>query len=416
MRLLAAAQRLIHRGQVEQRASLNNPADSVSDVFADIMGDGSPLSVTARTSLGYAPISKAVEMIAGDVAKLPLCVYRRTDNEERAKDTRHPIHKITNLHGEPNEETTAFDFWFDLMHDALLTGRGKGLAWIDRVGPNPVGLYRLVAADWKPQRMGGRLFWVNYADKPVAIADEDMLVIRSRRIDGLTPDDPIKLYADTIRVGSSSQRFASKFFENGAHVGGILMIPPGASETATKNVENSVRAKEDPRNWFKSLVLRDGFRFQQTTVDPKQASLFEVDEATARHVARIYNIPPSKLGLSDTVSYNSLESENSFYYDSCLTPWLRRIQGQVCQKMLLPSEKRAGDVFVEHLIDALQWTDASARAAIATQGIASGWLLPEEVRRWHNLPKLPPKPATPAATPAGNNEPPPDPDPEDDSE
>ena len=364
------------------------------DVFASIFGyEGSQpaIPVTVKSTLGYPPITKAVNMIADDVAKIPINVFRR-DGDDRVKDSKHPVHKLVNLHGAPSESETAFDFWFDVMVDALLTGRGKGLAWIERDGPRPIGIHRLIAADWRPVKAGGKKYWANYGSPPIVISDEDVICIRGIQTDGLVPDDPIRLYADTLRVGISNQRFASNFFNNGAHVGGVLMAPPGASEPAIKNVEKAVTKKQDPSNWFKTLVLRDGFRWQTTTVDPKQASVVEIDEATTRHVARIYKLPPSKLGLSDTVSYNSLEQENRQYNDSTLTPWARRIQGQCNRKLLLPSERDAGDLFIEHHVDALQWADSTARANIATQGIQAGWLLANEVRRWHNLPALPPEP------------------------
>lgn len=382
---------LVRSRFVEQRSALNNPAKSLGEVFQSLFGpSGSSteaIHINRNTAASYPPIAQAVEMIAADCAKLPLVTYRRTGGGGRERDSSHRVHQLTNLNGSPNDETATFDFWFDVMFDALLTGKGKGLAWIERRGATPVGLYRLVASDWHPKRIGGRLFWVN-AGETIALHDEDVLVIRSKKINGLDPDDPVRMYADTLRVGVSTQRFASKFFENGAHVGGILLIPPGASDTAVETVERSVRAKENPANWFRSLVLRDGFKFQPTTVDPSQAKMAETDEATARHVARIYNLPPSKLGLQGTVSYNSLDSDNRQYYDSTLTPWLRRIQGQVNKKLFLPSEQRSGQWFAEHLIDALEWADTQSRATIATQGINSGWLTHNEVRAWHNLPPL----------------------------
>ncbi|MGV3486856.1 MAG: phage portal protein [Planctomycetaceae bacterium] len=376
----------------EQRSVVENPRSSAFDIFASIFGgDGSTgqLPVTAKSTLGYPPVCKAVNMIADDIAKLPINVYRRI-GEDRVKAPEHRAHQLINLNGSPNEEDTAFDFWFDVMVDALLMGEGKGLAWIQRKGPNPIGLYRLVASDWRPIRSGGKRYWANYGSPPIVIPDSDMIVIRGICTDGLTPDDPIKLFADTLRVGISNQRYASSFFSNGAHVGGVLMAPPGASEPAIANVEKAVTKKQDPANWFKTLVLRDGFRWQTTTVDPKEASVVEIDESTTRHVARIYKLPPSKLGLSDTVSYNSLEHENKQYYDSTLTPWARRIQGQCNKKLLTPSEQRSGELFIEHHIDALQWADSQSRATIGTQGIQAGWLEINEVRKWHNLPALTP--------------------------
>lgn len=372
----------------EERASIENPNTSLYEVMQSIFGGGSEdqVHVNTRSAAGYPPVAKAVGMIAEDVAKLPLHVYRR-DGEDRIRDRSHFAARIIGPRGMANEYTTTFDFWHDLMWDALL--RGRGLAWIERDGPRAIGLYRLDPDAWRPRVVGGRKWWANYGDPPITLPDADILVVRGTQLDGLNPDDPIVLFRETLRVGISAQRFASNFFGNGAHVGGILQAPPGASETAIKNVEKAVAGKVSPDSWFKTLILRDGFRWQKTTVDPKDANLGETDEASARHVARIFRIPPSKLGLSDTVSYNSLDQEQRQYLDSTLAAWLLRIAGQCNAKLLVPSQFRTGNVYIEHLVDALQWTDAQTKASIATQGIQSGWLRPNEVRRWHNMPSLP---------------------------
>jgi HK97 family phage portal protein len=374
--------------KTESRSSLENPSTRLVDWIGEQLGlsggDTGGVSVTERTAIGYGPFSKAVQMIASDVAKIPLNTYERM-GDDREKMPMHPSHQLINLTtAVPNPHTTPFDLWFDFMADVLIFGRG--LLWIERRGSVPVGLYRLHPRAWRPVEYQGTRYWANYAARPVVWNDADIIAVRGLRLDGLNPEDPIAQYRDTLSVGINLQKFASQFFGNGAHVGGILQAPPGAGEKAIENVENSVRAKENKSNWFKTLVLRDGFQWKQTTIDPQAAQMTELDEVACRHVARIFNLPPSKLGLSDTVSYNSLEQENRQYLDSTLTPWLRRIQGQCNAKLLLPSERQK--LFIEHLIDALQWADATSRASIANQGIQGKWLTVDEVRRWHNLPPM----------------------------
>lgn len=368
--------------------------------------DNGGAQVTRTSSLGYGPVAKAVQMIAADVAKLPLNVYQRV-GQDRDKVANHPAHKLINLiSGTPNSHTTPFDLWFDFMVDALIYG--KGLLWIDRLGTTPVGLYRLHPNAWRPVEYNGQRYWANYAQRPIVWNEADVICVRGFRLDGLNPADPINLYRESLSMGINVQKFACQFFGNGAHVGGILAVPEGASTKAIDNVEKQVEAKARVTNWFKTLVLRDGFKWQSTTVDLQAGQVAEMDEQSARHVARIYNLPPSKLGLSDTVSYNSLEQENQQYLDSTLTPWLRRIQGQCNSKLLTTTER--GDRFIEHLIDALAWADATTRSTIAQQGVGR-WLTTDEVRRWYNLGPVDQKAleasrsatAQPAADPAGTS-------------
>lgn len=362
--------------------SMENPNVSIVDALqSSIQGFGNALTI--EKIAGYPPVAQAVGMVAGDCASLPLCVYKR-EGVDRKKQSDHEAHRLINLDGSPNEYDTVFDMWFDFFHDALL--RGCGLLWIERRGIQPVAMHRLDPDSWEPKKHNGRKYWVNYGSPPIVLNDVDVIHHSGVRLDGLHPSSPIRRYADTFKVGTSLQKYASSFFENGAHVGGVLKAPPGASPSAIDNVEEGVRTKSNPMNWFKTLILRDGFEFIKTSASPKEASVGELDEAETRHVAQIYNIPPSRLGLKDSVAYNSLEQEEKRYIRSTCGPHLRRVMAQCNRKLLRPSQSQTH--FVEYLIDALQWTDGASRATIATQGIQAKWLLPNEVRRWHNLPQI----------------------------
>ncbi len=343
-------------------------------------------SLTVEKLAGYPPVAQAVGMIAGDCAAIPLHVFRRS-GKDRDRDPGHEAEDLVNLNGIPNDFSTAFDLWFDFYHDALL--RGAGLLWIDRIGIRPVGLYRLDPDAWRPIQVDRKRFWVNYGSPPIVIPEADVIHHSGVRLDGITPTSPIRRYADTFKTGTSLQKFAASFFENGAHIGGILKAPPGAQAKAIDNVEEGVRAKQNPANWFKTLILRDGFDFIRTSSDPKSAQMPELDEAETRHVAQIYNVPPSRLGLKDSVAYNSLEQEETRYFRSACGPHLIRVRSQCNRKLLRPSERRSH--FIDYTIDAMQWTDAAARALIATQGVQGKWLTVDEVRRWHNLPPMPPE-------------------------
>ncbi len=61
---------------------LENPSISLRDpvVWASIFGGGETdagVSVTPRTAMGYPPLWRAISLVAGDVAKMPLQIFRR---------------------------------------------------------------------------------------------------------------------------------------------------------------------------------------------------------------------------------------------------------------------------------------------------------------------------------------------------
>lgn len=349
-------------------------------------------TLTASSVAGYPPVSQCLQMIAGDCARLPLVVKRRDDNDALPVEATHYAQRLIDPWGRPNDEDTQFDLFFDWYFDALLWG--GGYLWIDRRGAMPVALYRLLPdRTWRVDR-GGRVFFVTHVFDEAAgkhvrqiLPHEDVLYLEGIRI-GEDSSNPVALYRNTFRAALNAQEFTARYFDQGTQAGGILMVPPGAGEQAIKNTQAQVNARSDKDNWFRTLVLKDGFRWQSTTADLKSATTVELDEQSARAVARIFNIPPSKLGIRDSMSYNSRESDRQEYLDSCLSSWLIQGRSQVHRKLILPSEQAS--VIVDYTVDELALLNLDARANWASKGLADGWLEVDEARR---VMKLPPRKA-----------------------
>src|SRR5690606_18096908 len=103
-----------------------------------------------------APVYQAVSAISGDIAKLPLGVYRRLENSGRELDRSHPAFPRIQLLGQANPELSAFKFWRRMMVSALLWQ--NAWAWIERDAMGrPLGLYPLLPDRTGYIRVGGQL-------------------------------------------------------------------------------------------------------------------------------------------------------------------------------------------------------------------------------------------------------------------
>lgn len=400
MGLLAAA-----RSMTRERRAVTELQGGTADVRylqPNAWLDDSSPSITRVA--GYPPVSQALQMIAGDCAKMPAMVFKQTA-DGRIPQRQHDLLSLIGLWGAPNQTDTSFDMLFDWFFHALLWGRS--FIYVVRDGAKPVELLPLLPDRTHPITFQGRRYFETEVrgDGPARkeyLPNDDVLYLEGINLEGLHPQHPVNLYRDTFTQALNAVDFTSKFFNNGSQQGGILMAPPGASETAIANTENAVKARSEKNNWFRTLVLKDGFRWQSTTSSLRDATAVELDEATARHVARIYNIPPSKLGLKDTVSYNSLDQDNRQYLDSCLSSWLIQARSQFHRKLILPSRQKT--LQVDYEIDALQWADASAKANIADKGLKAGWLDLNTVRGWFNQPPQPETTAQPTTVPPQDEE------------
>jgi HK97 family phage portal protein len=218
-----------------------------------------------------------------------------------------------------------------------------------------------------------------------SIPASEVLHIEGITLDGLAGESIIRMFREDFEKALAAKKFSSRFFKNGMSAGGFLQAPPNAKPEAIRKVQQKVdQHMSGPDNAFKTIVLRDGFRWHSTQVDPRNGQLTETHEEDARNIARIYNISPSRLGLKNSTSYNSEEMARRDYYDGALSHWCHAISSEFTTKLLTREERDAG-MYIEHNINALLWADAKTRSEIAIAGIQNGRFSPNETRGWENL-------------------------------
>src|SRR5678815_488322 len=104
-----------------------------------------------------------------------------------------------------------------------------------------------------------------------------------------------------------------------------------------------------------------------------------------RAIAHFLKLQPSRLGLSDSVSYNSKAEDNQDYLDTTLQIWLTRIES-ACNFRLI-SERQADSHFIEHSVKKLMRMNPLQMADMHSKQIAARIINPNEARA--DLNKLP---------------------------
>lgn len=389
-RLLNAWKALI--GEPQERNdrwdNLENPAFPITPTAlsqASITGgESAGVRVTEWKALGYTPLYQAVSMISGDATKLPIKAYRK-DRAGKRERIDHQAQKKLDLYRMANEEISGLKFLRRLFVSALL--HNNGYAWIDWAKDGSIlGVYNLLPDRTYPMRIGGKLQFVTHVGaQAVTLEPWEVIHLEGVSIDCLEGADIIRLFREDLAVALARRGFTARFFEAGMTAGGILSAPPTAKPEAIRKVEAGVADKfSGGKNAFKTVVLRDGYKWYSTQVNPEQAQLSEMDADQARSVARIFNLDPSRLGVPGSSSYNHDEWARKDYYDGTLSHWVLSIASEINIKMLTESERESG-VYLEHEINALLWADAKTRAEIAQSGIQSGRFNANETRAWENL-------------------------------
>lgn len=337
-----------------RNATIENPSMSLQDprTWDELLGgtqSEAGVVVTHETALSLAAVWQAVSLISGDVASLPFHVYKRLENDDREIDYNHPAEYL--IADQPNDETSAFEFWRRMMTHALLWQ--NGYAFIRRKGGSgdPLELLNLLPDRTTCKRDDkGELYYVTEVDgQLVPIPAKNILHVKGLSLGTGEGYDLLRAARNAWGLALAAQGFESKFFANGSQAGGILELPATWSEQAKKQVEEGWSKRYTGKdNWFRTVILRDGAKFHQVTIAPQDSQLSELRENQVREIARFFNLPPFKLGLSDSVAYNSAEQSQLVYLSSCLRHWLAAINGEARIKLLKQSQKYNRTHFLEH--------------------------------------------------------------------
>jgi HK97 family phage portal protein len=376
--LIGAAQ---YRSLENPNLPLNDPA-IWEEVFGDTMRAHTGESISHDRAMTYAPVWQAVSLISGDVAKLPLVLYKQGAGGVREPIEDSPLVDLVQL--KPNEEEHAFKFWRRVMVHALLWGNGYVFIVRDDMG-EPVELLHLLPDRTNMERHGGELWCITEADGRLeAIRAEDVIHLEGLSVECLEGRDMLDAARNSWALGLAQEKFSSLFFKHGGRVGGILEVPPMTKAGSDRIEEGFRKSYEGADNPFRTVILRDNAKFHQAQTSPRDSQLVEGSEAQVRQTARWFNLSPSKLGLSDSVSYNSKTEDNQDYLDATLSHWLKPLAMECTIKLLTAKQRRK--LWFEHDTAELLRMNPSERADFYQKMIASLVLNPNEARRMENLP------------------------------
>lgn len=378
---------------------LDNPRLSLTDpsTWDEVLGGSrktdAGVIVNPDAALGLAAVWQATSMISGDVAKLPLDLFRRNDESDREIMRSHPAYKP--VRRQANSEVSAHRFWRTAMVHALIWG--ESFAFIDRaVNGKPLQLLNLLPDRTTPIRRRGRLAYITETQRPDGtpwlrtLDPSDVLHFRGISIDGVRGCRLIDHARNVFGHAIAVRKFGSKFFRNGLRAGGILEIPASMKPKTGDKVEEGFRkgyTGED--NWFRTVILRDGAKFNSLTVPPNEGQMLETSQEDVREICRYFNLSPSRMGLSDSVSYNSKSEDNQNYLDSTLSPWLQEIVDECWMKLLTDAEREAGELYFEHNTASLLRMNTMQRYQVYAIAVRNRLKTPNECRALENDPPLP---------------------------
>jgi HK97 family phage portal protein len=324
---------------------------------------GAGVTVSEYSAMNVPAMFACVSRIADSIAQLPFHAYRRTADGGREMVT---DHRVSRLLRKPNPYMNAFTFKRTHISQACLWGNGYAEQEINGRG-EVVHLWPLLpdrTAMFKAQS-GDALKYRTLVDGQSYELDHDMVChVKSISPDGYTGYSMVGLMRRAIGMAIAMEVYGEKFFEGDARSGGFVQHPLTLSETAKKNLSDSLQKQGGLDNAHRIKVLEEGAKFIQTTIPQDDAQFLGSREFQISEFARVYNVPLVLLQSQSgsTVWGTGIESLMIGFVTYSLGPWIRQLEEEWTDKLFTADERDQG-YYVKCTTNALLRGDMAARAA-----------------------------------------------------
>lgn len=342
----------------------------------------SGVNVSPESALALTAAYAAINTIATDTAVLPMKVYRTRKSGGRDRVTDDP--RTVLVGDSPDDLATTMRVRQAFMGHVLGWGNGYLEVTFDGDGmPTRMGLMdpRTTAAYRRP---GDR--HVVYRHTLGELAPYRVAHVAGLGFDGLTGYSPIAKAREAVGLALAAETYGAALFGNGSRPSGVIKVPHALKdEAAVKRLRESWEALyQGPKNANRTAILEQGAEWQSISIPPEDAQFLATRQFQVVEIARLYRLPPHKIGDYSQSHLANIEAANLDYLTTTIAPWCVAIEQEFGRKLFTREERTAG-WYVEHDMRAFLRGDMRARASYYAIGVDKGWFSRDEVRSWENL-------------------------------
>lgn len=348
---------------------------SLFDFFTTIGLTEGGVSVTPESAMTATAVYSAVSIIGSAIATLPIHVIEVGSNKVVAN---HPLERLFAI---PNEFMT----WPDFMEAYCLNllTCGNGYAYCERdVYMNPIELLPLRSRDTEPRRDRGRLVYLSrIGGSTTTLPIENVVHTRNMAWEGICGISPLCCGAGAIGLALDLDKFARLFFKNGANIGTVIELPPMKKE-AVDEFKRQWRDQYAGMDNSHRTAVAPGLKVHKMGFSPAESQANESRKYQLAEVARIYQIPPHKLGELDRATYSNIEEQSRDFAENTLRRWVIKIEAAFGRTLLREDERdkfkiriNLGAIIRGNLMDQIEaLTKGTGGAPIYTQNEAREYL------------------------------------------
>lgn len=380
----------------QPRASVENPAVPLTSTtlldWLGIKSSPSGVHVSQESALTFPAVYRAINLIAGTAASLPLHAYKEGDDSKLPVG---PDSQAAKLLAQPHPDLEPFDFWELVYGHRLAWGnaycwklrnRAGRLAELWPIHPSRVkaGRVTVTGAMGDSKDVGRKIYAIDGGEGAggVTAYDDQILHLPAFGYDGITGFSPIALARNGVGLGLAAEEFGGKLFGSGSLAAGILETDQKLTEEQADRLHARWKAKAAGlHNSHEAVILDYGTKFHQLTIPPEDAQFLETRKFQVVEIARMFGVPPHMLmEVSGSTSWGTgIEQQTLGFVVFCLRPWLVRTEQRIT-RILKPE-----NVYAKYSLEGLLRGASKERAEFYTKMFQLGALSTNDIRAYEDL-------------------------------
>ena len=336
------------------------------------------VAVTEESAMTFSTVFACINIISDTIASLPLQVQKVTRSGKIAAKT-HSIYEL--IHANPSELYTSYTFRYVIASHLLK--RGNAYALIIRDKSETITSFQILDPTKVVVKISdsGDIFYVLGKN---TYQSTDILHFKILSDNGIIGKSPLSFARENIGLGLAAEKFGQNYFGQGANIKGVIEVPANQRNEQKQQIKNSLN--ENYKGVSKShglMILNSGSKYHNVSIPLEDSQFIQTRKFQLLEIARIFRVPPHKLGELEKSSYSTNEQSEIAYLQDTIRPLLVNLEQEFNRKIWKVSEK--GQYWVEHQLNGRLRGDVKTRASFYTTMKNLGAMTADEIRALENM-------------------------------
>lgn len=372
-------------------AIITNPQQLEEYLRGNGQGSHAGANVTEQTALRVGVAYRCTRILASMVAGLPLDVYRRLSETERAPAVDLKLRDVLTVR--PNVWQTPYQFRQHMTAQMVMHGHAAAL----KVKSMRYGLELIpVSAPRIRAVMGddGQVYYdfsaKNGEKKRLELGD--VFFVCAFTADGLNGLGVLAAARESLAMALRGEEANAGLFKRGRIGGAALTMPAG--RTLSQEAYDRLRSSIDDvyagsENAHRIMLLEDGLDLSKGTFSADDLQFLESRKFTRDEVAAFFGVPPHMYGDTEkSTSFGTgIESQMRHFVNATLMEYIHAWDGSIARDLIEPNNRVT--IYARHDLRGLLRGDAQARSAYYTTMRANRAMSANEVRALEDMPPYP---------------------------